>query len=135
MGLLEKANIREKGTISVEHTSVKKGTLEKKKLETDLDKINSIVLDAGDIKLKDAAAKLNIPLKKVEEFAKILNKQNLIELYYPAVGGARLRKKEAKIKSIKAKNKSINLIIFAATLVIIIIVLIIVLKRLGYIGY
>lgn len=134
MGLLEKAKSK-KESISVKHTPIKKETLEKRRLETDLDRINSLVLDTGEIKLKDAAEKLNIPLKKTEEFAKILNNQNLIELYYPVVGGARLRKKEARIKSIKSKNKNNNLIIFAAILIIIITVLIVVLKRVGYMGY
>lgn len=63
------------------------------KVETDVDNILKIVEKKGSIDIDEIEKKLMIPEEKIEEWGKILEKHDLLELYYPSFGKAKLRKK------------------------------------------
>lgn len=86
--------------------------------ETELDKLYYAVKEAGNISLKELSAKLNISPNILEKYAKILEENGLITLYYPSIGSMRLIKKGIAVK--KPANKKKNLLIFAVVLLILI---------------
>ena len=62
-------------------------------VSTPLDRLYRIVLERKKIKISEAAKKFNISEKQVEEWAHILETRGLVEIHYPIVGKAELRKK------------------------------------------
>ncbi|QQG38711.1 MAG: hypothetical protein HYS32_03860 [Candidatus Woesearchaeota archaeon] len=60
--------------------------------ETVLDELVELVNDLGVVRIKDLAAKFGVKEETVEEWAKILEQKKLVMIYYPAFGGAELRK-------------------------------------------
>jgi|GEM_PF-210299 len=62
-------------------------------IETDIDSVLDIVEKEGSIGILKIKEKLMIEEDKIEEWAKILEKEGLIELYYPAFGSPILRKR------------------------------------------
>lgn len=73
---------------------------------TYLDEVYAQVQERGEIKLGSLADKYGASLQELESFAKILDKEKLIELYYPALGSPVLRKiGYLEEKSLEKKNK------------------------------
>ncbi|MEM5790685.1 MAG: CBS domain-containing protein [Candidatus Aenigmatarchaeota archaeon] len=66
-------------------------------VETYLDEILKIVEREGSVSIDEIRKRLEIPENKIEEWGKVLEKHNLIEVYYPPVGKPVFRKKEVKI--------------------------------------
>ncbi len=67
-------------------------------IETDLDEILKIVEREGSVSVEEIKKRLEIPEEKIEEWGRILEKHNLIEVYYPPVGKPIFKKKEVKLK-------------------------------------
>ena len=63
------------------------------KIETDIDSVLKIVEKRGSIDIDMIKKELMIPEDKIEEWAKILEKHELLELHYPTFGKPKLRKK------------------------------------------
>jgi len=63
------------------------------KIETDIDEILRIVERKGLISVEEIQKKLNIPEDKIEEWGKVLEKHDLVEVFYPPIGKPELRKK------------------------------------------
>lgn len=63
------------------------------KVETDIDEILQIVERKGSISLGEIKKKLMLPEDKIEEWGKILERHNLIEMFYPPIGKPEFRKK------------------------------------------
>lgn len=68
-----------------------------RKIETDIDEILRIVDRRGSIGVGEIQQKLMIPEDKIEEWGKILEKHNLLEMYYPPIGKPEFRKKPVTI--------------------------------------
>ena len=83
------------------------------------DKIYYLVNDSKVITLKEISNNLGLPYKQIEEYSKLLDKQGLAKLYYPAIGSPRLISIEPTKEKVKLKNKRIRLIIFTILAVII----------------
>lgn len=64
-----------------------------RKIKTSLDQILELVMEKGSIKIPDAAKKLRVKDKQVEEWARILEEHDLIEIHYPTFGKPFLKKK------------------------------------------
>ncbi len=62
-------------------------------VETDIDEILQIVERKGSIGLGEIKKRLMLPEEKIEEWGKILERHNLIELFYPPIGKLEFRKK------------------------------------------
>lgn len=65
----------------------------KDRMETPLDELYEMVTKTGKLKISDAARKLKVHETQVEEWAKILEDHELIEIHYPPLGKPELRKK------------------------------------------
>jgi CBS domain-containing protein len=65
----------------------------KLKIDTDIDEVLKIVERKGSIDIDDIKKRLLLPEDKIEEWGKILESHGLLELFYPAVGKPKLRKK------------------------------------------
>lgn len=65
-------------------------------VKTDFDRIIEYVDEKKDVSITDLANHFKLPKEKIEEWAKILSEHNLIEIFYPTFGEARIRKKETK---------------------------------------
>jgi len=63
------------------------------KVETDIDEILKAVERKGSIGVDEIQQKLVIPEDKVEEWGKVLEKHNLLEVFYPPFGKPEFRKK------------------------------------------
>jgi len=63
------------------------------KVETDIDEILQIVERKGSIGIGEIKKRLMLPEDKIEEWGKILEKHNLIEMFYPPIGKPEFRKK------------------------------------------
>jgi hypothetical protein len=72
----------------IRRTSVK-GDL----IETKIDELYNLISKNGKISTSEAAAKLNVKIEEVENWAQILSEHNLIEIEYPAVGKTIMIKK------------------------------------------
>lgn len=66
------------------------------KIETDIDSVLELVEKEGSINIFSVKEKLGVSEDRVEDWAKILEKEGLIEIYYPAFGSPVLRKKLRK---------------------------------------
>ena len=64
----------------------------KKTSETQLDELFDMINETGIVKLSEVAKKFNIKKETAEEWGKILEEHNLIELHYPAFGELEFRK-------------------------------------------
>jgi hypothetical protein len=99
-------------------------------IETELDKLYNLVSRVGSVSLGEASSQLNIPLKRVEQWAHLMEKEGLLSLEYPAVGQPRISRAERKEKQQKKiEHKSRNLLIFAGVVSLAIIILLILLRR------
>ena len=91
------------------------------KIETDLDKAYYEVLKNKRIEIRKLAEKLKVPIEKAEEWAKLLDKQGLVSIHYPAIGHAEARAVEnKKRKKEKNKNPFLRLLIFAFIAILIV---------------
>ncbi len=63
------------------------------KVDTDIDEILQIVERRGSIGMDEIQKRLTIPEDKIEEWGKILERHNLIEMFYPPIGKPEFRKK------------------------------------------
>ncbi len=80
---------------------------------TNLDKVYNAVLEKKSLTLNELAGIFKVSINKVEEWARILDKQGLLELYYPVVGGPMLRVKGCTvIEKPKKVNRSRKLLLF-----------------------
>ena len=79
--------------------------------ETYLDDIYAQLQETGELNLSTLASKYGIEMYELESFVKILDKEKLIELYYPAIGSPILRKlgyEEEKHSQNKQKADTAN---------------------------
>lgn len=60
--------------------------------ETDFDRLINFVNQVGTIKVSNVARIFNISLKQAEEWGRILEEHNLLQLHYPPIGEPELRK-------------------------------------------
>ncbi|MBI2135626.1 hypothetical protein HYU06_00985 [Candidatus Woesearchaeota archaeon] len=60
--------------------------------ETFLDDMYAQVQDAGRINISQLASRYGLSISMLEEFAKVLDKEKLVELYYPIIGTPVVRK-------------------------------------------
>ena len=108
---------------------------------TTLDKLYETIERKGKISLKELSQELNLPIKQVEEWARILNKEEMIDIQYPLVGNIKLMKKgfaektkkqKTKEKSKKRSKKKIIILAILISIVFIFLILLIVLIKGGY---
>ena len=66
--------------------------IEKKPYETELDLVYKMVDKYGKIKMDEIAKKFKVDIKKIEEWAQILEENELIKIIYPAIGSPILTK-------------------------------------------
>lgn len=64
--------------------------------ETDLDRLYDAVKTRGGVKLGEVSSTFKVSKKQAEDWANILEKYGLIELYYPVIGEPELRWKKSK---------------------------------------
>ena len=142
--------------------ALKKGAVEKKEqkekkveplstqrsYETNIDQLHEIVENEGKISLKQLSEKLKLPIKQVEEWAKVLNKQKMMDIHYPLVGSIVLTKKgfvektkgkkgkeitkEVSEKPKKKSKKKLIILILILAVVLIFIFLLVILIKGGY---
>ncbi|MBI5061053.1 MAG: hypothetical protein HZB67_01965 [Candidatus Aenigmarchaeota archaeon] len=62
-------------------------------LKTTVDELYDIIVKTKGIRLDHAAKKFHVPEAKIEEWAKILEENGLIEIHYPPIGKPTLMKK------------------------------------------
>jgi len=63
------------------------------KIDTDIDEVLRLVERKGSIDIDEVKKRLSLPDDKIEEWGKILESHDLLELFYPAIGRPKLRKK------------------------------------------
>jgi hypothetical protein len=123
-----------KNVVTKELPAEKKPTQSSKgSIETDMDRINSIIIKHKKMSLKDIATVLNTDVKRVEDLSRILNKYKIAELYYPTAGSPVLRLITPEEKDKSKSGKGHKLIIFGGILLILVGILIVVLKYMGFI--
>jgi hypothetical protein len=66
---------------------------QKNNVKTQLDQLTDLIMEKGSIKIPEAAKKLKLKEKQIEEWAKMLEEHDLIEIHYPAFGKPILKKK------------------------------------------
>lgn len=71
--------------------------LKKRKYETELDMLYNIVKKSKRITITEISEGFKISKEKAEEWARILDEHELLELYYPAIGEPELRWKEKRL--------------------------------------
>lgn len=139
MGLLHKAlskkkEFKQSEELKVETTikenSVSLSTLSGEEKEnkfesqTNLDKVYHLVQTSGSVSLRNIPKILGISLDEAEKYARILSKDNLILLIYPAIGSPELRKKDyikkEKVGNLLKSNifKSKKIMVFVVILVV-----------------
>lgn len=76
--------------------------------ETFLDDMYTQVQDAGQINISQLASRYGLSIGMLEKFAKVLDKEKLVELYYPAIGMPVVRKLNyiAELNAKKIANSS-----------------------------
>ena len=70
---------------------------EKENIETNLDFIYNAVLEKKHIPLSKIASQFKVSIQKIEEWARVLDKQGLLQLYYPMIGEAELKVRNKKL--------------------------------------
>lgn len=66
---------------------------ERDEINTDLDDVLEAIERKGSISIPEIKQKLNMPEDKIEEWGRILEKHNLIEIFYPPIGRPIFRKR------------------------------------------
>ncbi|MBL7100750.1 MAG: hypothetical protein ISS23_02225 [Nanoarchaeota archaeon] len=66
------------------------------KYETDLDKLHKLINEVGSLTITEVVEGFGITKEQAEEWGRILESHNLIELNYPAIGELQLCKKKSK---------------------------------------
>ena len=72
---------------------------------TNIDKLFRHVKEKGKLRVSDAAKLFDVKDEKIEEWGKILEDHDMIELHYPAIGKPILKVRKLKKKNHKRKNK------------------------------
>jgi Mn-dependent DtxR family transcriptional regulator len=65
-------------------------------METPLDKLFELVTSKGQMRVDQAAKAFKVKEKQIDEWARILEEHNLIEIHYPAMGKPVLKPKQRK---------------------------------------
>ena len=63
-------------------------------LETSIDKLYEMVQKEGEIKIRDAAKRFGVEAELIEEWGRVLENHELVEMHYPAFGELVLRSKD-----------------------------------------
>tara|TARA_Y100000310_G_scaffold78032_1_gene74666 strand:- start:57 stop:527 length:471 start_codon:yes stop_codon:yes gene_type:complete len=107
----------------------------KSTVQTDIDKLHSIILKYKKINIKDASTILKTKSERIEGLAKILNKYNIAELIYPSVGSPyiEIMTEEDQRQNKKEQNKKSNIIRFIIIILIVIAIIIYMLYRFNFI--
>jgi CBS-domain-containing membrane protein len=66
------------------------------KIETDIDTVLDMVEQAGSISILEISERMTIHEDRIEDWAKTMEKEGLLEIFYPAFGSPVLRKKLRK---------------------------------------
>jgi hypothetical protein len=66
---------------------------DKSSVETPLDELLQLIMNKGSVKISDAARQFNVKEGQIEEWARILEQHDLIELHYPTIGRPTLKRK------------------------------------------
>ena len=74
-------------------------------VETNIDKLYKHIKEKGKVRVTEAAKMFDVKAEKIEEWGKILEDHDLIELHYPAIGKPILKIREVKRKNHKKRNK------------------------------
>jgi len=110
-------------------SSQKNAPRDKNQIETHVDNIYYDVLNKKKVHLKDVADKFKVHKKKAEEWASVLDEQDLIDLHYPAVGHAELRAKtgeNTKVRKPISKTKKIILFTVLSVVVVALVVFLVI---------
>jgi hypothetical protein len=89
-------------------TEDEKITRAKESVKTPIDDLYNAIMALGKLRVDLAAKQFNVPENRVEEWAKILEENGLIEIHYPAIGKPSLTtitKKEEKQQKHEKKEK------------------------------
>jgi CBS domain-containing protein len=83
-----------------EHPSMRKMELETEepKLQTNIDRMLSMVKEKGSVRLKDMVKEFGVDAERVEKWGRILEEYKLVSMHYPPIG-------EPKISIIKEKKR------------------------------
>ena len=73
------------------HSIAKAATVDN--VSTPLDKLYEYVSSHGKVKINEAAAQFDVTEEQIEDWARILEARDLVELYYPTFGKTEIRKK------------------------------------------
>ncbi len=92
----------------------------KQQYDTILDKIVDIIKTEKKITVSELSEKTGIETQKLEEWAKVLEKEGMIKTHYPAIGSIQLLEPDTKIKKSK-------LWIFLLPVVIVVILVLVIL--------
>lgn len=90
----KKTSILEKVKKDVERNYTKNIQMPDNIITTSLDTLLDLIIKKGRIQLKDAAKVFSVTRAQIEEWAKILEEHDLIEIHYPPLGEPELRKKQ-----------------------------------------
>ncbi len=69
------------------------GGEDEENIKTSLDVLYDLIMQTGAIKVPEAARRLHVSDKQVEEWSRVLEKHGLIDLHYPTFGKPTLKKK------------------------------------------
>ncbi len=100
----------------------RKYEIEKKGFETNLDAVVRLIEKYNRLSFSDMSRTFDIPKDVVEEWGKILEEHELVEVYYPPIGEPELRKKGVKIEE-KHINKRVFFYMGAGALFILLLVI------------
>ncbi|HIH38949.1 hypothetical protein J4460_06705 [Candidatus Woesearchaeota archaeon] len=101
-------------------------------IETDIDAIYHEVMSTGRMSIKTIASTHTVSEAKAEEWAGALDKQGLLEIFYPTIGEPELRVKITG-QTKKPVNTKKNLFIFSLAMLLMAVLAIFFLKRQGVI--
>lgn len=119
MGLTKKnkKSVTKKKVTKKRKPAKKAKTPDKNIYETKIDEILNLINKEEKITFQDLATKTNLTNEQIENWLKILQKNNLILTHYPVIGKPFATKFDSKkipeIENNPDKNKSRNLLIFA----------------------
>lgn len=91
-GKAEEIIAEEKLPIESEHAETVTGSA--RSMETPIDKLLEIVTMKGSVRIDQAARAFKVKEKQIDEWARILEEHNLIEIHYPAMGKPILKRKK-----------------------------------------
>ncbi len=93
-GLEQEEEKREEDFIKKLKTAVADNKDDNEETKTPIDELFELVMNEGIVKISDAAKKFGVTEAQLEEWARILENHELIEIHYPPVGKPELRKKQ-----------------------------------------